>query len=156
MLTLHIEAKNYDELRAHAMTILGIVFMQPTRVHLPPAPAVAIAVDTPHVQTDRAAEIVETAAPADLSVAKRGPGRPKKEVVADAPAPAPAPAASLTLDTVRAALQAYATGQADQTIGIVKVREVLAMFTDTKGESCQKISQIQPEDYPALLKQVTR
>lgn len=142
MLTLHIDAQNYDDLRAQAMTMLGIV---------------PLAVAAPVVEESRA----PMAAPTSLEpggsetlTVKKAPGRPKKPVgvpvVVEETLDAP-----LTLESVRAALQSYATRQADQTVGIVKVREVLGTFMDVDGEPCQKISQIQPKDYAALRQRVS-
>ena len=120
MLTLHIDAQNYDDLRAQAMTMLGIV---------------PLAVAAPVVEESRA----PMAAPTSLEpggsetlTVKKAPGRPKKpvgvSVVVEETLDAP-----LTLESVRAALQSYATRQADQTVGIVKVREVLGTFMDVDG-----------------------
>lgn len=143
MLTLHLEATNYEDLRRQVSE------MFPT--NKPAAPIETMTAETAAPAHAPAPDpVVEV--PVDAPVVKRPPGRPKKETVAEAPAPVAA--APLTLDTVRAALQAFATSQADQTVGIVKVREVLATFKDAKGESCQKISQIQSDDYAALLKKV--
>lgn len=141
MLTLHLEANNYKDLCEQVRALFTSIPVVPveTRTAETPAPAHAPAPE-PEVPVEATVE---------APLVKRSPGRPKKVLEAEAPAPAP-----LTLDTVRAALQAFATSQADQTVGIVKVREVLATFKDAKGESCQKISQIQSDDYAALLKKV--
>lgn len=70
--------------------------------------------------------------------------------------PAPAPKAEkpkkYTLDQVRSALQTYAQKvDPDASVGILKVRELLAQFQSTKHVPCQKISEVQDQDYAALV-----
>ncbi len=53
---------------------------------------------------------------------------------------------------MRTALQDYAKRQdGDPQVGILKVRELLMTFQSTKGEPCQKISEVQDQDYAALV-----
>ena len=108
------------------------------------------------------APVQETAAEA---VSEKKPvGRPRKlaDPVATAPAPEPkakpepAPKAEkpkkYTLDQVRSALQTYAQKvDPDASVGILKVRELLAQFQSTKHVPCQKISEVQDQDYAALV-----
>ena len=62
------------------------------------------------------------------------------------------PAKKLALDDVRTALQDFAKRQdGDPQAGILKVRELLMSFKSVKGEPCQKISELQDEDYPAVV-----
>lgn len=152
MLTLHLEAQTYHELRQQAKQLLhlqdNLVMPTPTAVATPTV--IAVVKPTPEPT------------PEPLPVVKRSAGRPRKvyaqvpDVVEPVASPSQdaTPAAAVALDVVRMALQAFATGQGDQTAGIVKVREVLATFTDAAGHPCQKISQIQPSDYAALMQKV--
>ena len=99
--------------------------------------------------------------PAPEVVSEKKPvGRPRKapEPVAEAPKaePAPAPKAEkpkkYTLDQVRSALQTYAHKvDPDASVGILKVRELLAQYQSTKHVPCQKISEVQDQDYAALV-----
>ena len=99
---------------------------------------------------------------------KKPVGRPRKAPVADeaeTPKPEapkaeeppkevekPKPAKKLALDDVRTALQDFAKRQdGDPQAGILKVRELLMSFKSVKGEPCQKISEVQDEDYPAVV-----
>ena len=95
---------------------------------------------------------------------KKPVGRPRKapEAVVDTPTPAPKaepkPEAKVekpkkyTLDQVRSALQTYAQKvDPDASVGILKVRELLAQFQSTKHAPCQKISEVQDQDYAALV-----
>lgn len=98
---------------------------------------------------------------AEVTSEKKPVGRPRKAVEATAePAPkaepAPAPKAEkpkkYTLDQVRSALQTYAQKvDPDASVGILKVRELLAQFQSTKHVPCQKISEVQDQDYAALV-----
>lgn len=94
--------------------------------------------------------------------AKKPVGRPRKAPVEEATTAAEPekpkaeekakPAKRLALDDVRTALQDYAKRQdGDPQVGILKVRELLMTFQSTKNEPCQKISELQPEDYPAVV-----
>lgn len=100
-----------------------------------------------------------------LESQKKPVGRPRK---AAEPAAAPAPKAEpnaepkaeskaekpkkYTLDQVRSALQTYAQKvDPDTSVGILKVRELLAQFQSTKNVPCQKISEVQDQDYAALV-----
>lgn len=107
------------------------------------------------------APVAETPTPEVVSE-KKPVGRPRKlaDPVAEAPAPkadpAPAPKAEkpkkYTLDQVRSALQTYAQKVGpDASVGILKVRELLAQFQSTKHVPCQKISDVQEQDYAALV-----
>jgi len=101
--------------------------------------------------------------PAPEVVSEKKPvGRPRKlaDPVAAAPAPNPTPAPApkaekpkkYTLDQVRSALQTYAQKvDPDASVGILKVRELLAQFQSTKHVPCQKISEVQDQDYAALV-----
>jgi len=99
----------------------------------------------------------------EVASEKKPVGRPRKAVEATATAdpapkaePAPAPKAEkpkkYTLDQVRSALQTYAQKvDPDASVGILKVRELLAQFQSTKHVPCQKISEVQDQDYAALV-----
>ena len=98
----------------------------------------------------------------EVASEKKPVGRPRKlaEPVAAAPAPNPTPAPApkaekpkkYTLDQVRSALQTYAQKvDPDASVGILKVRELLAQFQSTKHVPCQKISEVQDQDYAALV-----
>ena len=100
--------------------------------------------------------------PAPEVVSEKKPvGRPRKAVEATAePAPKaePKPEAKVekpkkyTLDQVRSALQTYAQKvDPDASVGILKVRELLAQYQSTKHVPCQKISEVQDQDYAALV-----
>lgn len=100
-----------------------------------------------------------TPAPAEV---KKPVGRPRKAPVEEATTAAEPekpkaeekakPAKRLALDDVRTALQDYAKRQdGDPQVGILKVRELLMTFQSTKNEPCQKISELQHEDYPAVV-----
>ena len=110
----------------------------------------------------RPAPVEETTA--EVASEKKPVGRPRKapEAVVDTPTPAPkaepAPAPKAekpkkyTLDQVRSALQTYAQKvDPDASVGILKVRELLAQFQSTKHVPCQKISEVQDQDYAALV-----
>ena len=99
---------------------------------------------------------------AEVASEKKPVGRPRKavETVAADPAPKaePKPEAKVekpkkyTLDQVRSALQTYAQKvDPDASVGILKVRELLAQFQSTKHVPCQKISEVQDQDYAALV-----
>lgn len=99
---------------------------------------------------------------AEVASEKKPVGRPRKlaEPVAAEPAPKaePKPEAKVekpkkyTLDQVRSALQTYAQKvDPDASVGILKVRELLAQFQSTKHVPCQKISEVQDQDYAALV-----
>lgn len=112
-------------------------------------------------QTTSSAPVEETAA--EVVSEKKPVGRPRKAVeatVAADPAPKaePKPEAKVekpkkyTLDQVRSALQTYAQKvDPDASVGILKVRELLAQFQSTKHVPCQKISEVQDQDYAALV-----
>lgn len=100
----------------------------------------------------------------EVASEKKPVGRPRKapEAVVDTPTPAPKaepkPEAKVekpkkyTLDQVRSALQTYAQKvDPDASVGILKVRELLAQFQSTKHVPCQKISEVQDQDYAALV-----
>jgi len=101
--------------------------------------------------------------PAPEAVSEKKPvGRPRKlaDPVAVEPEAKPAPKAEpkaekpkkYTLDQVRTALQTYAQKvDPDASVGILKVRELLAQFQSTKHVPCQKISEVQDQDYAALV-----
>ena len=141
MYRVTIEAESADALTAEVRNILSWL----TR----PAPSTAPAV------VDR------ECGPAPEVVSEKKPvGRPRKapEPVAEAPKaePAPAPKAEkpkkYTLDQVRSALQTYAQKvDPDASVGILKVRELLAQYQSTKHVPCQKISEVQDQDYAALV-----
>ena len=110
----------------------------------------------------RPAPIEETAA--EVASEKKPVGRPRKAVEGlglpvDGTAKAePKPEAKVekpkkyTLDQVRSALQTYAQKvDPDASVGILKVRELLAQFQSTKHVPCQKISEVQDQDYAALV-----
>ena len=99
---------------------------------------------------------------AEVASEKKPVGRPRKapEPVAaeSAPKAEPKPEAKVekpkkyTLDQVRSALQTYAQQvDPDASVGILKVRELLAQFQSTKHVPCQKISEVQDQDYAALV-----
>lgn len=99
---------------------------------------------------------------AEVASEKKPVGRPRKapETAAAEPAPKaePKPEAKAekpkkyTLDQVRSALQTYAQKvDPDASVGILKVRELLAQFQSTKHVPCQKISEVQDQDYAALV-----
>lgn len=99
---------------------------------------------------------------AEVASEKKPVGRPRKAVEAPAAEPAPKvdpksePKAEkpkkYTLDQVRTALQTYAQKvDPDASVGILKVRELLAQFQSTKHVPCQKISEVQDQDYAALV-----
>jgi hypothetical protein len=105
-------------------------------------------------------------ATAEVANEKKPVGRPRKapETVAAEPTtiptskPEPKPEAKVekpkkyTLDQVRSALQTYAQKvDPDASVGILKVRELLAQFQSTKHVPCQKISEVQDQDYAALV-----
>lgn len=98
----------------------------------------------------------------EVASEKKPVGRPRKAV--ETPAAEPAPKADpkpeakvekpkkYTLDQVRSALQTYAQKvDPDASVGILKVRELLAQFQSTKHVPCQKISEVQDQDYAALV-----
>lgn len=107
------------------------------------------------------------AAPAQETTAevvseKKPVGRPRKAVEAPVAEPAPKPEPKpepkaekpkkYTLDQVRSALQTYAQKvDPDASVGILKVRELLAQYQSTKHVPCQKISEVQDQDYAALV-----
>ena len=108
----------------------------------------------------RPAPVEETTA--EVASEKKPVGRPRKavETVAADPAPNPTPAPApkaekpkkYTLDQVRSALQTYAQKvDPDASVGILKVRELLAQYQSTKHVPCQKISEVQDQDYAALV-----
>lgn len=97
-------------------------------------------------------------------VAKKPVGRPRKAPADETPAAEPVkaeapkaeekpkPAKKYSLEDVRTALQEYAKKQdGDPQAGILKVRELLMQFKSTKNEPCQKISELQDADYPAVV-----
>lgn len=99
--------------------------------------------------------------------AKKPVGRPRKAPVEapEGPDPAsletpdtpkveekPKPMKKYSLDDVRTALQDYAKKQdGEPQAGILKVRELLMTFKSVKGDPCQKISELQDADYPAVV-----
>ena len=103
--------------------------------------------------------------PAEVASEKKPVGRPRSKAVEATVAADPAPKAEpkpeakvekpkkYTLDQVRSALQTYAqkVDPADASVGILKVRELLAQFQSTKHVPCQKISEVQDQDYAALV-----
>lgn len=110
--------------------------------------------------TGAPASVQETTA--EVASEKKPVGRPRKapETAAAEPAPKaePKPEAKVekpkkyTLDQVRSALQTYAQKvDPDASVGILKVRELLAQFQSTKHVPCQKISEVQDQDYAALV-----
>lgn len=114
------------------------------------------------VPSPAAVSQVETEAIPSPAEVKKPVGRPRKAPVEEtttAVNPEPPqvevkakPAKRLSLDDVRTALQDYAKRQdGDPQVGILKVRELLMTFQSTKNEPCQKISELQHEDYPAVV-----
>lgn len=113
-------------------------------------------------QSIPAAPVQETTA--EVASEKKPVGRPRKavETVAADPAPKAEPKPEptpqkekpkkYTLDQVRSALQTYAQKvDPDASVGILKVRELLAQYQSTKHVPCQKISEVQDQDYAALV-----
>lgn len=100
---------------------------------------------------------------AEVASEKKPVGRPRKAaepLPTDVLRPEPKPEPVLkeqkpkkyTLDQVRSALQTYAQKvDPDASVGILKVRELLAQFQSTKHVPCQKISEVQDQDYAALV-----
>jgi hypothetical protein len=135
-LTLHVEAESYDQLVKQCWASLGLQLQNQK-----PVPT----------------ETAKVAEPNGTVEAKKPVGRPKKtETPVDVPptTPVDTPPKSITLEQVRAGLQTYAdkmAGGKEGNIGIMKAREVLAKFTSIKGTPCQKISEVQDKDYPAVL-----
>lgn len=137
--TIEIDAANAEDLNAKlARWICGVATAAPAVVDRECAPAPEAANEKKPVGRPRKAVEATAAEPA-----------PKAE-------PAPAPKAEkpkkYTLDQVRSALQTYAQKvDPDASVGILKVRELLAQFQSTKHVPCQKISEVQDQDYAALV-----
>jgi len=130
---------------------------QEVRLEIKDMGQTTLALDRAPVTAVEASE--EKPAPAE---AKKPVGRPRKAQVEETEAvktEAPKaeekpskPAKKLSLDDVRTALQDFAKKQdGDPQAGILKVRELLMTFKSVKGEPCQKISELQDEDYPAVV-----
>jgi hypothetical protein len=138
MLTLHVEAESYDVLVKNAWAALGL-----------------------ELKGQRPAVPEKAVEPNGATETKRKPGRP---AAVKEPEPTPTQATpfdvetpagkTITLEQVRAGLQEYANkmgGSKDQTVGIVKARELLSKFVSVKGTPCQKISEVQDSDYAKVL-----
>lgn len=145
MYRIVVEADSMAELRQQVVELSALMYRAPAPVQ-ETAPAAL------------------TAEPAEVVSEKKPVGRPRKapEAVVDTPTPAPKaepkPEAKVekpkkyTLDQVRSALQTYAQKvDPDTSVGILKVRELLAQFQSTKNVPCQKISEVQDQDYAALV-----
>lgn len=117
-----------------------------------------------NIQTAPAQEAPILTATEVLESQKKPVGRPRKAVeglglpVDGTAKPEPKPEAKVekpkkyTLDQVRSALQTYAQKvDPDASVGILKVRELLAQYQSTKHVPCQKISEVQDQDYAALV-----
>lgn len=142
MYRIVLEAESMAALRQHVEELSALMYRGP-----------ATAAPTPAALTAEPAEVVSE---------KKPVGRPRKaaEPVAAEPAPKAEPKAEskaekpkkYTLDQVRSALQTYAQKvDPDTSVGILKVRELLAQFQSTKHVPCQKISEVQDQDYAALV-----
>lgn len=140
MYRIVVEADSMAELRQQVVELSALMYRAPAPVQ-ETAPAAL------------------TAEPAEVVSEKKPVGRPRKapEAVVDTPTE-PKPEAKVekpkkyTLDQVRSALQTYAQKvDPDASVGILKVRELLAQFQSTKHVPCQKISEVQDQDYAALV-----
>ena len=113
-------------------------------------------------------ESAPTSEPSQDRGGKRPVGRPRKaaaveespeapevpaaEPVVEEKKPAEKPKKKLSLEDVRGALQEFAKRQdGDPQAGILKVRELIGQFKSVRGEPCQKISEVQDQDYHALV-----
>lgn len=130
-LVLHVEGDSFADVRERALRILQAC----------PVSEQATAHDAPE----------PTSEPSSMEP-KRPVGRPKKTESTSAAAPKVEKPKAYTLEQVRTALQGYAQRvHPDATVGIVKVRELLATYQSVKGTPCQKISEVQDQDYAAVV-----
>lgn len=145
MYRIVMEVNSWQELKAHVNELSALM--------LGPAAETAFGPAGPPVEL-----------PAEVASEKKPVGRPRKApeqasaTAEPAPKAEPKPEAKVekpkkyTLDQVRGALQTYAQKvDPDASVGILKVRELLAQYQSTKHVPCQKISEVQDQDYAALV-----
>ncbi len=152
MLTLHVEASTIRALIDKVADEIGLMVTMPVDA---PKSEPASGPSTP--------EIPPVVAPPTTDI-KRKPGRPPKaapvnsapaSTVAVVPASPPdGPAELTTKEQVKAAFHKLAERRADETNevgGLNRVYAIVNQFTRADGESCRKLGEIQPHDYPAVL-----